>query len=120
MLDKMEDQGVLPNVFTFNTLVDALCRERKTKEALSLLNLMIRNDLKPNVKTYTSLINAFCNSSEWDEASRLLNMMVSREVFPDTMTLNLVLDALAKKEMTGKAYKTFEVVSQHLKTLTTT
>ncbi|KAF3456621.1 hypothetical protein FNV43_RR01275 [Rhamnella rubrinervis] len=120
LLDEMKDQGVLTDVVTFSTLVDALCRERMTKEALSLLHLMIQRDLKPDVITYTSLLNALCKSSQWEEATRLLKQMVSLKVFPNTMTLNLVLDALAKKEMTGKAYETFELVIEHLKTLTKT
>ncbi|KAF3456622.1 hypothetical protein FNV43_RR01276 [Rhamnella rubrinervis] len=117
LVDKMKDQGVLPDVVTFSTVVDALCRERMTKEALSLLHLMIQRDLKPDVITYTSLLNALCKSSQWEEATRLLKQMVSLKVFPNTMTLNLVLDALAKKEMTGKAYETFELVIEHLKNL---
>ncbi|KAF3456607.1 hypothetical protein FNV43_RR01261 [Rhamnella rubrinervis] len=35
LLDKTKDEGNLPNVVTFSTLVDALCRERWIEEALS-------------------------------------------------------------------------------------
>ena len=35
--------------FTFNTLVDALCKEGKVKEAKSVLYVMIKNGVKPLV-----------------------------------------------------------------------
>lgn len=40
--------GVFPDIATFNTVLDALCKEGKTSEALGHVEEMIHRGLKPD------------------------------------------------------------------------
>ncbi|KAF3456598.1 hypothetical protein FNV43_RR01252 [Rhamnella rubrinervis] len=110
LLDKMKDQRMLLNAYT--ALIDSLCKEEK---AISLFELMIRRGIKPEFITFNSLISGLCKSGELKKAAQFLNNMIEIVRFNDSKRY-----ALANKKMTGKAYETFEVVIQHLKSLTTT
>ncbi|KAE8724226.1 hypothetical protein F3Y22_tig00010533pilonHSYRG00020 [Hibiscus syriacus] len=103
LLDRMMDEGVHPNVLTFSSLIEVLCKEKKTEEAISLFELVIQRGTNPNIFAYNCLIHGFCNSSKWTEAASLLNKMMNEEVHPDVVTFNSLINALCKEKRTEEA-----------------
>ncbi|MBA0881718.1 hypothetical protein Goshw_026600 [Gossypium schwendimanii] len=61
LLNRTMNEGVHPDVVTFNSLINALCKEKRTSEAFTVLELMIQRNVKPNVVTYNCSIYEFCS-----------------------------------------------------------
>ena len=56
----MVETGCTPNVITFNTLINGLCREGRVLKAVALLDRMVENGLLPNHITYGTVVNGLC------------------------------------------------------------
>lgn len=50
---EMIENGVVPNVFTLNTLIDRHCKDGDLDEAFRLNAAMMENGIIPNVVTYS-------------------------------------------------------------------
>ena len=57
---EMERKGCLPNVVTYNTLIDAHYKFKKIGDALKLLRAMAMKGLEPNLISYNVIINGLC------------------------------------------------------------
>jgi len=57
----MLDNGVPPNVYTFNMIIHSLCKESKIREAFRLFEEIGKRGLFPSVVTFNTLINGHCN-----------------------------------------------------------
>ncbi|MBA0570569.1 hypothetical protein Golob_004203 [Gossypium lobatum] len=90
--------GAQPDVETLSSLINALCKEKKIEEAITLYKLMIQRDLKPDIVTYSCLIHGSCNSGQCGEATSLLSKMVAEEIVPDVETFNICWMLSANKE----------------------
>ncbi|PQQ20078.1 pentatricopeptide repeat-containing protein [Prunus yedoensis var. nudiflora] len=110
----MIDCGAFPNIVTFSSVLDALCKEGKTAEALNLVEEMFLRGVKPNVVTYNSLINSLCHSAQWKEATRLFNRMLDEGIAPDVVTFTTVIHALCKERRTEEALSVLELMSQRV------
>ena len=94
--------GALPNIFTYNSVLDALCKEGKTTEALNLVDEMFRRGEKPDVVTYNSLIKGLCRTRQWKEATRLFDEMVCHGILPNFITLKILSGALCNEVLTDE------------------
>ena len=56
MFDRMRDDGVPPDLVTYNTLIDACINARAPAEAWNILREISESGLKPAVVTYTTLL----------------------------------------------------------------
>jgi len=56
----MVETGCRPNVVTFNTLMNSLCREGRVLEALALVDRMVEEGHQPNAVTYGTIVNGLC------------------------------------------------------------
>ncbi|KAK4595359.1 hypothetical protein RGQ29_013707 [Quercus rubra] len=68
LLSGMVQRKVMPNVHTFNILVDALCKEGKLTEAKEVFDVMIQRGIEPNTVIYSSLIDGYCLQNKTDDA----------------------------------------------------
>jgi pentatricopeptide repeat protein len=93
-----KEYGIIPDVYTYTTVIKALsrCRDSKVvKRVLALLNEMHTRDkhTRPNRITYTVAIEALCQNHELDEANRLLDTMLNTpELQPDAATFTAIID----------------------------
>ena len=80
LFNRMMSEGVNPG-----SLINALCKEKRNEEAITMLELMIQRDLKPDIVTYNSLIHGLCTSGQWAEATSLFSRMMNEEINPDVV-----------------------------------
>ncbi|KAJ9556681.1 hypothetical protein OSB04_011295 [Centaurea solstitialis] len=100
--------GVLPNVITFNTLLNGLVLEDRVFEAERLFKKLIKERLcEPDVSTYTTMIKGLCKFGINDTAIALLILMDERGCKPDVMTYSTIIDSLCKNKMVDDALKLF-------------
>ncbi|KAM2953248.1 hypothetical protein FF1_031650 [Malus domestica] len=104
----MLNSGISPDIYTYNVLLNTLCKEERIQEALTLFGTMTEKGIKPDVFTFNSLISASCKSGNWDEGVRLFKNMIDYGVLPDIVTYNAVLDALCKEGRTEEALNLVE------------
>lgn len=83
---EMQEKRVLPNVVTYNALINGLCKVMRMDQAYEFFTQMEEKGILPNKYTYTILINENCNIGNWEEALRLYKQMLDREIEPDFCT----------------------------------
>jgi pentatricopeptide repeat protein len=57
LFDSMVEEGCTPDVVTYNTLINELCKGGKMDKVLKLMDEMLERGLVPTKFTYTSLIH---------------------------------------------------------------
>ncbi|KAG0487693.1 hypothetical protein HPP92_009788 [Vanilla planifolia] len=92
----MPMRGCSPDVCTYNTLIDGLCRHGRVGDAKKLFEEMQQLDYSPNVVTFTSLMHGMCLSGNFDEALRLFDGMGKRAIKPNVITYTSLIDGLCK------------------------
>ena len=78
MLNEMVQRKIMPNVRTFNILVDTLCKKGMLTEAKKVFVVMIQRGIELDKVTYNSLIDGYCLQNQMDEAVKAFNMMVEK------------------------------------------
>ncbi|CAK9135082.1 unnamed protein product [Ilex paraguariensis] len=107
-----------PDVVTYNTLVDGLCRAGKVKIAHNVIKGMLKKDLnlKPNVVSYTTLIRgivAFVKHKKLDKIKEIFEGTGGDGVFvPDTCTFNTLMNAHCNAQNLDEALKVFEKMTE--------
>ncbi|KAL3753259.1 hypothetical protein ACJRO7_000625 [Eucalyptus globulus] len=89
--------GCRINSFTYNIVIDGLCKEGLITEALRLHESMSKKGIKPDVVTYTSLIHGLCNVGQMEDALILLEEMTSGGIQPDIFTYNSLVHCLCSR-----------------------
>ncbi|KAH0743645.1 hypothetical protein KY290_031638 [Solanum tuberosum] len=85
-------KGFVPDVVTYNSLINGCCKTNRIKRALELLDDMVKRGVVPNRITYNSFIRVV-------EARDLLVELAEQGSIPREYTYKLVRDAL---ESSGK------------------
>ncbi|KAG2404924.1 Pentatricopeptide repeat-containing protein [Vigna angularis] len=123
LLDQMLEKGLVPGVVTYNALIDGYCKVGKNSEALEILGLMdsnncspnsrtynelicgfwqealslvdemIKVNLKPTVETYTNLIAEMLKEGDINHANKTLNQMISSGCQPDVFAYTTFVHA---------------------------
>ncbi|KAF7824723.1 pentatricopeptide repeat-containing protein [Senna tora] len=107
---KMIQKGFLPDVFTHNHLVNALCKMGLMEKADELIKWMLEMGPSPNCATYNTFIKGYClsNNVDVDKALDLFDTMADAGFQPNRVSWNIVLHALCGKGLVKEAKMLFE------------
>ncbi|GKB18565.1 pentatricopeptide repeat-containing protein [Tanacetum coccineum] len=83
---EMPNHGCIPDMYTYGTLINGLCRLGKISKANELLKEMEAKGCSPSVVTYTSLIHGLCQLNYLDEAKALLQEMEAKSIIANVYT----------------------------------
>ncbi|KAK7313152.1 hypothetical protein VNO77_37614 [Canavalia gladiata] len=110
LFDEMRTRGVRPNVVTFGTLINLLCKNSRLREAVKVKEDMeMIFKLKPNAYVYTNLIKGVCEIGEFDWAFRMKDEMVRNNLRLDVVVYNTLISVLFKA---GKKKEGFRVLEE--------
>lgn len=101
----MCDDGFLPDVVTYNCLIDGMCKRYRIDRALELFDHMSRNGCAPNKVTYNSFIRYYSTVNEIDKALDMLNEMRRSNIIPTLSSYTPILHALCEAERLDEACK---------------
>ncbi|TKY59360.1 Pentatricopeptide repeat-containing protein [Spatholobus suberectus] len=124
LVERMSEQGVMPDVVTFNSRISALCRAGKVLEASRIFrDMQMDEELglpRPNVITFNLMLKGFCKHGMMEDARGLVDTMkkvgnfVSLESYNiwllgllrngELLEAQLVLDEMAAKGIEPNAY----------------
>nr|GEX13229.1 hypothetical protein [Tanacetum cinerariifolium] len=105
--------GVVPNVNTFNILINGYCLENKFSDAKDLINEMREYDCVPDNVTYNTLLNALCKKAMLYDARELLLDMKKHGLSPDRHTYNtLVHEYCARRGCLSEAMDVLDLMRQ--------
>ncbi|CAN8233162.1 unnamed protein product [Cochlearia groenlandica] len=92
-----EEEGFVPDLVTYNTLVSSYCKRGKLKEAFYLYKIMYRRRVVPDLVTYTSLVKGLCREGRVKEAHQTFHRMIDRGITPDCVSYNTLIYAYCKE-----------------------
>ncbi|PHT35653.1 hypothetical protein CQW23_23353 [Capsicum baccatum] len=96
---EMVSYGYSENVYTFNLVIYALCKECKLLEAICVFYKMLKSGIMPNVVTFNMLVDGACRIGKLDEALKLVRnveIMSDGCVFPNIVTYNCLINGYCK------------------------
>ncbi|KAK1386040.1 Pentatricopeptide repeat protein [Heracleum sosnowskyi] len=85
---------VQPNVVTFTTMIDGLCKTGHTDMALSLFRFMEKSDCEPDTVTYNAIVNSLCKRGLVDDALNLHSRMMEKCILPNVWTYSPIIQVL--------------------------
>ncbi|KAF7082049.1 hypothetical protein CFC21_085930 [Triticum aestivum] len=107
----MPEFNCVPNIFSYNILFKGLCNERRSQEALELINIMVedgRGCCRPDVVTYNTVIDGLLKEGEVGKAYSLFCEMPQRGISPDDVTWNSIISGMCKVHAMDKAEDVLE------------
>ncbi|KAG0078182.1 hypothetical protein BGZ92_001591 [Podila epicladia] len=129
LYERMESEGVAPDVWTYNTLLDILVGKlvsRKGTEARkggpnaqdphveeyipkieTLLQDMKSKGIKPNATTYGKLIHQYVILQNMEQAEMLFHEMVKSGISPNSYVFNTLMNGFTTMEEMDKAVELF-------------
>ncbi|KAI3982328.1 hypothetical protein MKX01_037861 [Papaver californicum] len=101
--------GVVPNVVTYNLLINAYCDCRKTDTALEHYRQLINNaPFSPSPTTYRILVKGLVDNSKIEQALPLKDDMIEKGLKPDPAVYNYLMLGLVKNGDSDGALSLFE------------
>ncbi|XP_027912890.1 pentatricopeptide repeat-containing protein At2g15630, mitochondrial-like isoform X3 [Vigna unguiculata] len=110
---EMFTMKIKSSVYTFNIMVNVLCKEGKLKKAKEFIEYMEALGVKPNVVTYNTVIHGHCLRGKFQMARVIFQTMKDKGLEPDCYTYNSFISGLCKErrleEATGLLCKMLEI-----------
>ncbi|KAJ6768548.1 TETRATRICOPEPTIDE REPEAT (TPR)-LIKE SUPERFAMILY PROTEIN-RELATED [Salix koriyanagi] len=98
LLKNMRKDGISPDIFSLNALIQSFCRMGKVEKAEKIFVSMSTLGLIPDNYTYGALIKALFESGRCDEAKKMFFAMEVNGCVPDSFTCKLISENLVKQE----------------------
>ncbi|KAG6428264.1 hypothetical protein SASPL_112515 [Salvia splendens] len=100
LLIEMESNNVVPDIFTYNTLISLYCKKGMHYEALCVQDRMERGGVCPDIVTYNSLVYSYCREDRMREALRLFKEI--KGAAPNHVTYTTLIDGYCRVGDIGK------------------
>eukprot|EP00252_Welwitschia_mirabilis_P021699 TRINITY_DN5637_c0_g1_i1.p1 TRINITY_DN5637_c0_g1~~TRINITY_DN5637_c0_g1_i1.p1 ORF type:complete len:509 (+),score=53.71 TRINITY_DN5637_c0_g1_i1:39-1565(+) len=104
----IQRRGFKPSVVTYNTLVDALCKDKRVKDAMEVVKSMKQNQCDPDIKTYTTLIHGWGLLRNSVEAKKVFDEMKSFGLQPDIAAFNAIINSFCNEGLVDSALQVME------------
>ncbi|CAO3649494.1 unnamed protein product [Mucor hiemalis] len=98
VLERMRNDDVEPNLYTYNTLLGCYKRSSNLQGADKLVLEMKQNNISPDKVTYNTIMHLLSRKGEFDRLFQLFEAMTNDEdnVHADMFTYSTVLEAAVK------------------------
>ncbi|CAH8390971.1 unnamed protein product [Eruca vesicaria subsp. sativa] len=89
--DMYRMETIKSNIYTYNIMINVLCKEGKLKKAKEMLGMMECFGVKPNIVTYNTLVQGYSSRGRVEGARMVIREMKSKGFKPDLQTYNPIL-----------------------------
>ncbi|KAH0664067.1 hypothetical protein KY284_028998 [Solanum tuberosum] len=111
----MRNHDVVPDVITYNTILNGLCKLRTSDDVMETFKVMVEKGCVPNIITYNILIESLCKSRKLMKALELLEDIESRGLIPDTVSFGTLINGFCENEDLDGAYELFKRMKRQYK-----
>ncbi|KAH6811568.1 Pentatricopeptide repeat superfamily protein [Perilla frutescens var. frutescens] len=110
LLDLMRERGCVPDLVSFNTLINARLRSGPMTPSLGieLLDEVRRSGIRPDIITYNTLISGCSRESNLEEAVKIYEDMEAHRCQPDLWTYNAMISVYGRCGMSREAERLVE------------
>ncbi|XP_073306315.1 uncharacterized protein [Primulina huaijiensis] len=105
--------GIVPNVFTGNILLKALCKKRDVESAVKVLDEMPGLGMVPNVVSYTTIMGGYIDCGDMVAAKKMFDEILDRGWFPDATTYTVLMDGFCKLGRFVEATKVMDEMEEN-------
>ncbi|KAA8516204.1 hypothetical protein F0562_019383 [Nyssa sinensis] len=105
--------NIIPNVFTCNILVKALCKNNDIDGAIRVLDEMPVMGMIPNVVTYTTILGGYVSRGDMVGAKRVFSEIIDRGWIPDATTYTILMDGFCKQRRLIDAVKVMDDMEEN-------
>lgn len=95
--------GIIPNLDTYNTMIEGFCDSGSSSSVYSILDEMIRNKVKPNATTFGNCLSGFYMEEKFEDVGKILEMMKQHGVASGIGTYNIRIESLCKLKRSKEA-----------------
>lgn len=113
VFDEMPSHGLVPDSWTFSTVIVCHCLKNNLNDATRVLDFMVENELGPSVATFTTLVNSFCRKGEMQKAFEVFGLMKKVSCEPTIQTYNCLIKGLCYVGRVEEAYEMLENIKKH-------
>ncbi|KAE9613185.1 hypothetical protein Lal_00027369 [Lupinus albus] len=111
--DQMIDEGGIPSIIVYDSLVRGFSQEGSVREAVELMNEMIASNCFPVPSTFNAIITGFCREGKVESALKFMEDITARGCVPNAETYGPLIDVLCRKGDLHKALQLFlEIVEK--------
>ncbi|OMO84914.1 hypothetical protein CCACVL1_10555 [Corchorus capsularis] len=97
LFDELLMLGLVPDIYTYNAYIDALCKQNKVEEGIKMVACMEELQCKPNVLTYNMLLDVICKAGEMSRARELVAEIKYKGIEMNFVSYMILIDGLVSK-----------------------
>lgn len=114
VLEMVDDAGIVPDVVSYNTLIDGCILVDDSAGALAYFNEMRERGIAPTKISYTTLMKAFALSGQTKLASKVFDEMLrDPRVKVDLVAWNMLVEAQCRLGWVEEAKKTVQRMKEN-------
>ncbi|KAL4375028.1 hypothetical protein AHAS_Ahas05G0240800 [Arachis hypogaea] len=103
IFQKLFLRGYRPDIWTYNIMINELCKKRLLKEALAYLSKMEDNVCSIDIRTYNIIIYGLCEGGRLKSAQQIFQKLFVRGYRPDVWTFTIMVNGLCKEGLLDEA-----------------
>jgi len=107
-LQQMINNGINPNQYIFNIMVDGYSKSHNMVMAQQIVKKMIDSGFEKDLKVYTSLINGYVAVDKIKEGQREFEEMKRSGLIPDNIVYSSLINMFANEKNIQNAQKVFD------------
>jgi pentatricopeptide repeat protein len=108
LCDQMIEDGIKPNVYTYNTMIRAFSKDASKVD--ELYRKMIGDGIKPNVYIYSLMIDIYAKSGKMEEVDKMFGSMKKDMITPNVVTYTAMINAYSNDGKFVKAVDLFDLM----------
>ena len=90
----MADKGIKPSVYSYNIVMDGLCKNGMLSDARMVIRLMKSSGIPLDTVTYSTLIHEYCSKGRFSKANNIGHEMMTSICLANPHTCNILLHSL--------------------------
>ncbi|RYR23253.1 hypothetical protein Ahy_B03g068508 isoform A [Arachis hypogaea] len=114
LLKQLAGSGVVPNIITYNILINGFCKTGNINAAIKLFKELQLKGISPDSITYGTLVDGLYRANREDDAFKIREHMLKHGCQPGLSNSNAHMHWLNKK---GKVSMAFNLYFEYLKSL---